>query len=352
MKQLIIHVGPGKCASSTIQQFYKLYACELVVPTVFRMLPAASVNSSSLHELKALSKRLPPLSNLIVSHESLFKFPELVRAIAQTISPNVERVIVIGYSREQSSFIRSSFKQWLFRSVERKREVESLFADKGLNIDLFTGMEQALIAGLLSNFKTTRQLSGHLIHQWHKSYSHLERSLKDLNVELSVGTIKPLSQGFDLLHDFADRANFDLGELGALASDYRANESFSEAVVEYAYNNVERLNIGPHDGNELLIELSRLDVERTPVANSNILITALSGYIQKYYQDENLQFCRQFNVQRFFYNQSKSINQTEALIDALQVFTAQRKTLRYHEGYLRFISKHEDELQRLLVPGS
>jgi len=164
MKKLILHIGPGECGSSSIQDFLHSKEKLFHEDVAFRMLnPNLIQKFNTLEPLEddmiLLKHYIPNNDILILSHEFLFQNPYAIRNICEAFEMKVSEIIIIGYSRKQSDFLVSAYSQWLFRSKNRTSEILLVLKEHGVESRVFHGIEKQLIASIYNDFYSARQLS-------------------------------------------------------------------------------------------------------------------------------------------------------------------------------------------------
>ena len=143
-RRLAIHIGAQKCASSSLQTSLRLFqnACKnnsfsfvFLNPAQLRAASDAltqKTNNSFQYIDQILSELKSDFS--VISHEMLGNRPELVQAIARRALKRhgFEHIVVVGYTRLQSNYHISAFKQWFFRDRKKLRDDISVFKDYAL----------------------------------------------------------------------------------------------------------------------------------------------------------------------------------------------------------------------------
>ena len=114
MSNLVIHVGPGKCGSSSIQRLFKSRRRPCVQKTRYIKLDKIEILKLN-HEIpeesavtaftRLLSNNLNGCDVLILSHEFLFRCPYTIKNICKISTDLVSSISIIGYSRRQSDFL-------------------------------------------------------------------------------------------------------------------------------------------------------------------------------------------------------------------------------------------------------
>ena len=308
MRKLIIHVGPGKCGSSSIQEHFKSNERDYSLQsTSFLHLNANWIGkvhkSNNFPEERPETNRVKNSAarhqTLILSHEYLFQKPRAVSTICKKLEQYFQEIIIIGYSRRQSEHIKSSFNQWIFRSKERLLESYNCLKKHGINPTLFTSLERYLIAGALTDFRSTRQLSGDLILNWHKRYSRLDELTKNTNTTVKCGVI-PIPQtakSNSLIKDFHLKAGLQLINSRKHQQETQANPQFNQTLVE-AVSNFQLLNetklVEPHKKNKELAAISQALTANSK--NKTTFEMQLESYIDSFFWNSNIKFCDKYDL--------------------------------------------------------
>lgn len=308
MRKLIIHVGPGKCGSSSIQEHFKSNERDYSLQSAsFLQLNANWIGKASKindfpeesPETNRVKNRASSHQTLILSHEYLFQKPRAVSTISKKLEQYFQEIIIIGYSRRQSEHIKSSFNQWIFRSRERLLESYNCLEEHGINPALFTSLERYLIAGALTDFRSTRQLSGDLILNWHKRYSRLDELIKNTNATIKCGVI-PIPKAASpnsLVKDFHLKADLQPINSRKNQQEIQANPQFNQTLVE-AVSNFQLLNeiklVEPHKKNKELAAISQ--ALTTKSKNKTTFETQLECYIDSFFWNSNKKFCEKYDL--------------------------------------------------------
>ena len=334
MARLILHVGPGKCGSSSIQQFFATQKCPCIQNTYYKLLSPsliAELNSEEPSEslldsfTRQLSQDLDGCDSLILSHEFLFQNPYAVKNICLLAKNLAERTTVIGYSRRQSNFLISAYSQWLFRSTERINEVNNVLDKLELDPVLFTGLERQIIASIENDFYSARQLSGYSILDWNNSYNNISQLIHKLGVVLKCGTLPNNESDVPLIQDFCTKADLTLHSRMKDTSIKTANLSFDHDVIE-AINNAVNLGfemMGPHESNDIINLLS--SKMTTTTNKSSTFLFDIKSYVDAYFWESNQNLCKQYSLNQTYFVPSRSFSKQE-ILDMI-VHEAQKRSL-------------------------
>lgn len=328
MSRLILHVGPGKCGSTTIQNFFaavqppiqEATRLHFFAPSEFVDLDHGQATQARLAQLDALiTAALNDADVAILSHEFLFQTPQAAGIIAQRMRKVCDDVRVIGYVRSQSSLLLSTYSQWLFRAKTRVEAVVHLLKDSGLSPSLFTGLERQFIAAILDDFHSARQLSGYRLLDLWTGYRSLEAAVSPS--PLSVGGLPKGENDTPLLADFCARA--DLTLIGA--EPPRANSKFNAGLVDAlnAATVLKHIELNPHSGNEDIQRVSeRLPEFRSPSAT---FFEQLRDYVDAYHSADNAAMAAHFSLPQDYFSKPSHADK-EAIIAVIHTEQERRIT--------------------------
>ncbi|MGJ8677018.1 MAG: hypothetical protein ACSHX0_05840 [Akkermansiaceae bacterium] len=335
MAKLILHVGPGKCGSSTVQQFFATQKKPCVQSTRYNLMDLSEIKALNCEEpnklvltsfTKQLSKNLSGCDTLILSQESLFQCPRAIKNICFLAKNKASEISIIGYSRRQSDFLISAYSQWFFRSLERVNEVVNILDELELDVAVFTGLERQLIASIANDFYSARQLSGYSILNWHNSYNNILQLTHESGALIKCGVLPNKESDITLIQDFCEKSELTLRHTTDNSTRKISNVSFNQDVIEAINNAVTLgLEVGPHESNDV-IEL--LSSKMSPVTKcSSEFLSKLKSYIDTYYLDSNIQLCKQFGLNETYFAPSDSPKKSEIL------------DIIVHEGHQRSLNK-------------
>ena len=304
MKALIIHLGPGKCGSSSIQHFFSTCTDPCLERTGFLHFKPALIQAVDGEQAKdsaqremahLLEKGFGGCEKLIVSHEMLFKLPGVVRTIVDLAAEYTSDIRCVGFCRRQSNFIVSAYSQWFFRSVERVREIDRAVCDAGWQAPLFSGLERQFMASVINDFHSARQLSGDSILDWEKSYRTLSQTLEGTGASVHCGTLPDSGAETSLIEAFCRLSGLTLNA-GRLEGKPR-NTRYDPDLVE-GINAAVSLGIpmpGPHENNAWLGRVSR-SAESCKASDSTEFFLALKSYTDSYFHASNEKLCQKFGL--------------------------------------------------------
>lgn len=309
MARLILHVGPGKCGSSSIQSFFATQPNPCLQRSLYRPLrprlisqlnrePASEEARMEIRD--QLERDLADCEALLLSHEFCFQAPVAVRAICQVAERRSDGITIIGYCRRQSAFLVSAYSQWLFRSPKRIGEVNGVVAGLGLDPLLFTGLERQLIASIADDFRSARQLSGYRMLDWSHAYSTLIRLTREHGAVVRCGTLPSRESDTSLIEDFCAKAGLTLRPGLAEAARLVANRRYDHALVE-AINVAASLGLtvmGPHEDNDILDTLTSL---LTPTSAVSEFVSELQVYVDAYFWESNQSLCEQHGLEKEYF---------------------------------------------------
>ena len=327
MARLILHVGPGKCGSSSIQRFFNKTnnPCEEsvryrpLIPRVITRLNDENPNPELLDEFEDfLSQALEGCDVLILSHEWLFLNPLTLGNISRLATMRSAPVCIVGYSRRQSEFVVSAYSQWWFRSAERVNEVMEVFHDCRLDPDLFTGLERQLIASIANDFHSARHLTGRPSLDWSESYQRICENVDELSATVTCGVLPTRESGVSLIADFCQKSVLTPRPEILQKREEKVNISFNPNLVE-AINNAVVLGMQmpePHEHNDVIGRLSSAmpaaSVKKTDFMNH------LLSYTDTYYFARNQLLCKRFGLDEDYFAVAMPLSKQEAWDSILQ----------------------------------
>jgi hypothetical protein len=247
MAKLILHVGPGKCGSSSIQKFFAQHKKTCRQKTHFKLLTPKEIEGLSReypcgNTVDRFAKFLSGnrrCDAIIVSHESLFHSPLAVRNICNLSRNLMDKKLIVGYSRRQSERFVSAYSQWVFRSSDRIKDRNQVLHKFDLNLALFSGLERHLIASIANDFYSAKQVYEHHICDWFNSYKSLSRFVCDPEAEIKCGILPSRISNVSLIEDFCDKCGLTLRDEVKDASRCMVNLKFDQDLVEAVDNAVE-----------------------------------------------------------------------------------------------------------------
>lgn len=325
-KSLVIHVGPGKCGSSTIQDFFKKYnnSCEQNVNFIhLSVLQVEAFNKEHAEQNQSLvnfiNRSFSKSETLILSNEYLFECPNAIKNICE-ISKNItSNISIIGYSRKQASFLVSSYGQWFFRSPERVKEVNEELIKYNINPIHFSGTEKLLIASVLNNFHSARQFSDRIMMDWYANYEEIENAISSYNAVVKCGSLPHKSSDKTLIEDFFDKANISLKEEFKTLTNLRTNAKFNPYFIE-AMNAAMEFGLDipdPHSQNQIITEISQKISESDDFKSD--LLPQLMLYIDAYFRESNSKLCQKYELsENYFKNEIDNTLNKEDLLDLVK----------------------------------
>lgn len=321
-KNLILHIGPGKCGSSSIQTFLETKKNKFSEKIEYNFLDPAKIsdlnydkpNKKILKDFsQSIANNLDNCDIQILSHEFLFQNPKSVKNLCKIANDLNLDVTIIGYCRRQSEFLRSAYSQWLFRSRNRIIEVHKILNESGLDPNLFSGLESQFIASILNDFYSARQLTEYSILDWYKSYNTIFELVNEFGGVIKCGLLPGKKTKISLIEDFCNKSGLTLTKELENTKTSITNTSFNYDVVE-AINNAALFGIdtaGPHDNNDI-IELLSSKMNTDNIISSNFF-TKLKTYVDSYYWESNKKLCDQYNLNENYFSVPKTLNKQEIL---------------------------------------
>ncbi len=320
MKKLIVHVGPGKCGSTSIQGFLGRLSQRLrgrigyihLHPANFRGVYREAPEEPVLKSFSdVLVGQFGKCDTLILSHEYLFDCPHAIKNICQVASALISDILVIGYARKQSDFMVSVYSQWLFRSRSRVKEVTDVVQGYGLNPALFDGLERHLIASVIDDFYSTRQLSNKIIHDWFESYHYLSSILSETGAIVKCRLLPNKNYSFSLIEDFCETSGLEITYDSS--REIKNNNSFNGEIIE-AINVAVALGLdmpGAHSRNKDIIALSELVGSES--AGLSRIVLDMKDYIDGYYLKSNFMLCDEYGFDKNYFEAVRILSKSDVL---------------------------------------
>ena len=321
MSKLVIHVGPGKCGSSSIQGFFKRRKRPCVEKTRYIMLDPVEIAKLN-HEIpqesavsaftRLLSNNLNACDVLILSHELLFRCPYTIKNICKIATDLVSSIVIIGYSRRQSDFLVSAYYQWGFREQDRvKEDIDALI---GLELDpiLFTGLERHLIASIVNDFSSAEQPK-HSIQDWYISYQNISQLVHESSAVIKCGILPGKGEDKSLIQDFCERSDLILKKKVAASSAKVVNVRFNHDLIEAMNSSIfYGLEIpGPHKCNNEINKISFIMSTSKHVESE--FLTHLKAYIDSFYLHSNNQLCEEYCLSKEYFYPSIQFTKSQIL---------------------------------------
>lgn len=314
--KVIIHVGPGKCGSSSLQKIFLDASRSLelgyikVSPNTIKAMEKDCLESGGVDELfskiKILLNRFPLV---IVSHEFFFQNLNAIVTLAANVKKVACSVTVVGFCRPQSSFLASAYSQWIFRDKARLIEVDNILKNASFNPILFSGVERYYIAAVLTDFDSARQRSGRNILNWYKHYSQLTSMLKPLSVEVAVDQLPRGGTSVTLAKKFCLLSGLDADYFTKFASNLNViNPAYNQHLVE-VISNGHRLGLDmiPNEQyNDRLLSFSSL--QNIEPCFNRLVLEQLKLYVCWYFTDANTKLASEFKFDCHFQGRGDSSN--------------------------------------------
>ena len=322
MKKVILHVGPAKCGSSSIQFFFETNrkACKervkfmMLGHNIIDKLNTEYASEQVLKDIRRLiNKNFKSCEVLILSHEYLFQCPIAIKQLCAISSNLSYETLIVGYSRRQSDFLVSSYSQWMFRSKKSVEETQDILIANKINYILFNGLEQQFIAAVINDFNIAKQLFKINILNWYDSYKHIDSLVSDYNVKIKCNTLSRVNESTNLIEDFCVQSELTIKSNILKKTAIRKNTKFNSYFVE-ALNNAIIFDItipNMHDDNELLIKISQL--MREEESNNDEFINYLKDYTDEYFFYANKKLCDEYNIDLSYFSCVRKIEKSQVL---------------------------------------
>jgi len=317
MKKLILHIGPAKCGSSSIQEFFRSEEKHFSEDVTFKILnpnliQALNKTEPFLNDIVLLKHYISDHDIIILSHEFLFQNPYAIWNICNVFEAKVAEIVIIGYSRKQSDFLVSAYSQWLFRAKERIDEVKVVLNEYNIENRVFNGLERQLIASICNDFYSARQLSQYNIMNWNQSYCNVRQLLKSKKISIKANLLPTKIYSFNLIEDFCKKCGIAMPKLAQVKSQKKVNQSFDinliEAINCATYNNIDIVT--PHEKNNILHTLSTAIEIKT---KESTLLIDMKDYIDSYFFKENIEFSNRYQLNSDYFKPKQLITKSEII---------------------------------------
>lgn len=331
MKRIIIHVGPEKCGSTTIQKgILSAVDCpngrligETLPPAVIRALNVPSPTPKAIGDMDLIISQLSrkKCDVVVLSHEMLFRTTRGLCEIANIALRYVDDIRVIGYSRRQSDFLVSAFGQWLFRDPKHLSSIRSGLENKGLDPDLFWSVERFLIQFAFGLIEQGPLLPMYRFIDWSRSVPERADLLSAIGVSVSIGHLPTQAHPFDLFSDFLTRAGLEPPK--QLPKSGIKNPAFPAGLIEGIVAQIESgaLDATYTQHNEFFETAAQLSSIPSPDAP---LLQILKGYIDTALFDRNKTFSERTGIDPAYFAPSITVS-TEELMERLRAEVAKRE---------------------------
>ena len=336
MNKLILHIGPGKCGSSSIQGFFMTNKNSCIENLKFILLDPKEIakissdrrfiNSSNYFiDLIKNSFKKHPVT--ILSHEYLFNKPLAISNICGLAKDNcnIDEILILGYCRRQSEYIESAYSQWFFRAPSRIDEIKSTMRNVGVIPDYFNGLERQLIGSILNEFYSARQLSGDYIIDWNLQYKEIEDRTSNYGASVKCGVLPQNETGNKLIKDFSIKSGLTLRSDVNRFSNMKRNLKFDSQIIE-AMNIAVDLGMevpAPHGDNDFFANYTQ-NIDHFDSFESKFLLT-LKQYIDFYFLESNKELCQKYNFDMSYFEVSKKYTKDQVLrfIESEQILRSQ-----------------------------
>jgi len=336
MTDLIIHVGPAKCGSTSIQDFFLNHKNPCIQKVIFRIVDERKISALNRAEptmsaqeyiIRIFKKKAGKCDVLILSNEFLFQCPHAIKSISGIAFDFVSRICIVGYSRRQSDFLISAYSQWLFRIPHKVKEALAVLDELNLDPFLFTGLERQLIEYVVNDFKNAESVFNYDIYNWYKSYQTISDLINHPDATIKCGILP--RKGFDvsLIEDFCRKSNLELHKKAEKKGDKIANVRFNDDLIE-AVNAALAFGIempGPHECNDEIERISaKMNTDRT---KDSKFLSKLKAYIDACFSESNQKLCRTFSLREDYFRPNERVDKP-GILDAIHHEAEHRSTNR------------------------
>ena len=166
-----------------------------------------------------------------------------------------------------------------------------------------------MIASILNDFHSSRQLSEYSILDWNNAYNNIDNS----DSVIKCGVLPTKKSSTSLIEDFCNKAGLNLNNNIENLTQKKCNVKFNEDVIE-AINIAVSFGFKmptPHQSNNVIESFSS---KMSPIKkDSSKFLSNLKLYIDSYYRDSNKQLCMKYNLNETYFESSKRFTKSEIL---------------------------------------
>ena len=262
-------------------------------PNVELILQLNRSEAQAIEHCKSILGKLSQADKTVISHEFLennhIAVHNICRAAEQT---GIQSILIIGYTRRQDQWIRSSFNQWNFRNKQQLNRGVQTLKQEHWHWTLFSSYERWLITGLIN----------HEGPDWNTCFQDLQDTCHSIQRPCTV-TSSPLPKSDSpkkLLIHFNECCKLGLDRAFLNTCNPKKNKSFSEYITEtisesILLNSDGNFPITPHSHNRLLRRVSEDLPHQIPAINADF-IAALEGHYLSIFQASNQAYCTRFEA--------------------------------------------------------
>lgn len=320
MKKLVLHVGAGKCGSTSIQRALLRPMVQQAAGISYVELDPKLVSGlvdPDLQTREAMRRALDAQfarndSELVVfSHEVMGKLPAAVNAISRRARTQggINEVVVVGFTRRQSSYVVAAFKQWHFRNPKRLAADIEVLTRLELDPGLFSPLERHVIAIAC---RTPEDRPQTYVPDWNHYYQMLmnKAAESDGAVRVESNHIPTKQESYPLFADFASRAGIECPPDVLDEVDKPANAAFSDALCEAVAEHLSDRDLdsswipGPHDDNPwfntVSLQFDEAVAKPDPPSPESVLQNA-AALIDHRFRDSNMAYCSLMDVEEGYF---------------------------------------------------
>lgn len=339
MSVLVIHVGPPKCGSSSIQSFLKKKPFNEKVK--FRRITIKIINSFSdsgngqdkIYKsfIRCLQKDLSRNETVIISHEYLFGQTDVIKDICNLTQ--ADEIKIIGYSRKPSDFLISAYSQWDFRNRE-SHDFYSNFLKDTINPVFFTGLESFIASIILSDFKSGLKDSRFKVYDWYFYYNEIKEAIPDSKI--FVNCLPARTFKYNIISDFCDKAGLTVKKRKQSHFNQKSNIKFDTTLTESIYNSLPlKLNVPNGRFHNFFLEDLSVKLGRNSMHDNNF-VTRLANYIDTVFWESNKKLCNTYGISDKEYEPGEIISKEEIIEIINQEYEIRKKSpeelLQYYKN--------------------
>ncbi len=305
MSELILHIGAGRCGSTSIQKSIKK-KCEINNNEIFFSLTTTMIDRLNILSLKGYYSKIDKYleeffktksEKIYVSQEYLFCKPLAIFSVVNFFYNKNFNIKIVGYSRNQFDWLSSFFHKILIFNVGIIKSINNFYLEKDVNtkyipIDIIFFLHE-----IENNFLfTTTEMPMHLF--WNQSFNYLKKLMssfeKDENISFYFKNISDLKQSLeaDFFNsigdkDYAEEINKVNMPFENQTLNHRVNNSILRLFIKNENTNMDIRNLHSEFYEKLNYNIS-LDEQILQLGNFNKYYDLLNNIFEDYFElDKN-----------------------------------------------------------------
>lgn len=261
MSEVIIHIGAGRCGSTSIQESIK-QKCNQNNNEEFFLLNTTLIDRLNILSLKGYYSKIEKYleenlniksEKIYVSHEYLFCKPLAIFSLIKFFFRKNFEIKVVAYSRNQFDWLKSFFHKILIFNEDIIRSCNNFYIERGVNTKYIPIDIMFCLHEIENNFLfTTTEMPMHLF--WNKSFDYLKNLTstfcKDKTISFYLKDISKLKQSleadfFKAIGDvsYAEKINKNKIPFLNQTLNHRVNNSLIKFFIENENMNIDIRNL-------------------------------------------------------------------------------------------------------------